>query len=168
MDSNTVVRLNGILAEQQSVSATTFSRNRWYGVPGRRWLVGSAGYTFSEWRQATGQGATDQYTATRPTVDEVFVRRDAHEANRAIVVVYNWSGSTSAQVDLSEVLAAGQPYTVHHVYRLFGDPVAQGTYQGGAVSVPLVPLFAPVPLAGWPTVVSQTAPDFWVFVVRGQ
>ena len=48
-------------------------------------------------------------------------------------------------VDLSEVLEVGEGYAVHSVYDLWGSPILEGNYDGGAVAFPLGSVPPPQP-----------------------
>ena len=101
--------------------------------------------------------------------DEVFVLPNKYEPGRAHIVVYNWSHQPSVTVALRRAgLAAGQCFEVRDVQDLFGAPVASGRYRGrGAVTIDLRARPAAAPL-GWSGTVSNTAPEFGVFLVLPQ
>src|SRR6185503_10835654 len=93
---------------------------------------------------------------------KVFVRANKYEAGRANVTVYNWTGASTVDVDLSGVLAAGASYEVRNAQDFYGAPVASGTYQGGTVRLPMnLSVATPVGKAA----PAPTGPEFNVFVV---
>ena len=57
----------------------------------------------------------------------------------SIVSVFNHPNATatSAPVDLSPALQVGDVYELRDPYDLWGAPVLCGTYQGGAVTLPI-------------------------------
>ena len=168
VQNNTFVRgSNGNMVEEQgSWSGMTFSGNTWYGTPGAiEWLSGSTGWTYDQWRSATGKAATDTYRSGKPTGQVVFVRPNQYEPGRANVVVYNWNHAGSASVDLSNVLNPGDGYVIRNAQQFFGPAVATGTYGGGSVVLPLSSVQPTAPLAGWPAGAPSTGTDFQVFVV---
>jgi hypothetical protein len=61
-----------------------------------------------------------------------------YEPGRAILVIYNWSGNASVNVDLSSVIVTGSPYTIKDALNYFGTAVASGSsYGGGNLSIPM-------------------------------
>ncbi|MEZ4272041.1 MAG: hypothetical protein R3C68_11630 [Myxococcota bacterium] len=97
-----------------------------------------------------------------PGGQKVLVRGNEYEPGRANVVVYNWNKAASVSVDLSDVLAPGASYRIQHVYDFFGEPVAQGIYTGGSVSIPMLPKIAPRPLgAGFGECATGDDGDTW-------
>lgn len=169
--STATVRNNRFVGTQRMVGlyATSRSGISWSGNKYARDAGASAWYfsssrSFSAWRSATGLGSSDQIIPT-PTGQEVFVWPDTWERGRAIVTVYNWSGGGTATATVP-TLPAGQRYTVHHVYNLWGPPVAEGTYSG-SISIPLGTVSAPRFLgSGSARSVPSTGRAFGVFVVR--
>jgi hypothetical protein len=130
------------------------------------WAYKGTDYSFASWKVTTGLGVTDLVTSGTPSAPKVFVRPSAHEAGRAMIVVYNWGSASSVSADLSGVLATGARYEVRNVQNWFGTPVASGTYAGGAISIPMVGVAPPAVVGGAPHMPPQTGPDFDVFVVR--
>lgn len=101
-----------------------------------------------------------------PTSNQIFVRPNAYDEARAHVVAYNWEDKSSVDVDLSGVLSAGETYEVHHVFDLYGTPVATGQYDGNGVSIPMNSMVAPRPRAGQElNAPVSVGPEFGVFVV---
>jgi hypothetical protein len=97
----------------------------------------------------------------------VLVRPNPYEKGRGHVVVYNWGQAGSVSADLSSVLAVGKAYSIYSVQRLFGAPVATGTYGGGRVSIPMANIPAPRPLVAGKMNLTPpaTGPRFDVFLV---
>jgi hypothetical protein len=157
----------GSMVDQQgTTTGYQWSNNRFYGNSNvSEWSWASRAYTFTDWRSATGMGASDQYLGSRPTGARVFVRPNRYERGRANVIVYNWSGSSSVSVDLSPVLSAGDRYEVRNAQAFYGTPVATGTYGGGAITIPINSVAAPTPIGGWSVTAPSTGTDFQVFVV---
>jgi PKD repeat protein len=106
---------------------------------------------------------SNTYLATRPTVNQVFVRPNPYETGRGHVVVYNWQLLSSVSVNLSSVVTVGSSYEIRNAQNFYAAPVASGTYAGGSVSLPMGPLSvaAPAGVAAPPA----TGPEFNVFVV---
>jgi hypothetical protein len=91
-----------------------------------------------------------------------FVVPNAYDSNRATLIVYNWGGADTVNVDLGSFLAGGDAYELHNVQDYFTD-VARTTSTGDSVVVSMRGHSVGVPV-GWhapPT----TFPTFGVFVL---
>lgn len=165
--SNTLVETGRVLAFADSnTSAYDWSGNTHYrSATASAWGFEGTDYSFNNWRQATGLGATDLVPGTTPTTPAVFVRPNKYEPGRANIIVYNWGRQASVSADLSNVLAVGQRFEIRNVQDLWGAPIVSGTYGGGLVTVPMGGVTPPQPVGGSPTAPLQTGPDFDVFVV---
>ena len=121
------------------------------------------------WPAASGydSNSTSLVTADgKPTTNVISVRPNTYEAGRANVVVFNWQHLASVAVDLSGVLKIGDQYVIQNAQDLYGVPTARGTYNGGAVTVPMVAVPPPPPIVGWlSTAPAPTGPAFNAFVV---
>jgi len=127
----------------------------------------SAGNLF--YNTAGDQTAIGTY-APRPTSGvSVIIRKNDYEPTRANVIVYNWAGSPSVQVDLSTFIAVGSNYVVKDAENYFGTVVASGTYTGGKVSIPMTSKAFSVPVTAPGDdntgIVYNTQPTFGVFIV---
>jgi hypothetical protein len=123
------------------------------------------GFDFAGWRSRTGFDAGGSYQPSLPSSNKVAVLPNRYERGRANVVVYNWTGSGSANIDLSNVLTPGDRYEVRNVQRYFDPPVASGTYGGGTISVPLQAVTPVAPLGGGTYAAPNTGTQFQAFVV---
>ena len=125
------------------------------------------GLDWAAW-QGLGRDPNGSYVDTLPGGQWVSVRPNVYEAGRAHAAVYDWDRAGSAPLDLSAVLAMGDPYRVHNAYDVFGPPVAQGVYDGSPVVVPVGGVAVPIPIGGnggrgsFP----DAAPDFSAYLVR--
>lgn len=150
----------------KQVSDHTFDRNAYYDTSGIGKAFQPVGsyLTFAEW-QNLGADANSTYTPRAPTVQQVFVRPNIYEQGRAHIVVYNWTGSNHALVDLSGAgLVAGDNYEIRDAQDFFGAPVLSGKYSGASVQVPLAAR-AVVRLIGITQAIAHTGPEFYVFVL---
>lgn len=123
---------------------------------------------FSAWQRLTGYDASGSYITglfAPSAARDVIVRPNRYEPGRAMVTVWNWQNAATAAVNLSTVLRPGDRYQVHHVYDVFGAPIATGTYSGGSVQLPLPELRPPAPI-GLPAYAGPVSRTFNVFVVR--
>lgn len=123
---------------------------------------------FASWKSVTGyDGASTFTTGTLPAsaARDVVVRPNRYEPGRAMVTVWNPRDAGAVSVNLTGVLNPGDRYQVHHVYDMFGAPIATGTFGGGSVSIPLPTLSAPAPV-GLPASGAPASRAFSVLVVR--
>jgi parallel beta-helix repeat protein len=106
------------------------------------------------------------YHSSKPTGTEVFVRPNRYELGRAHVVIYNWSGFPSVEVDLAAAgLTIGQRFEIRDAQSLFGAPVAAGVFNGSRVAVPMTGLTIAPAVGDVPAAPRHTAPEFGAFVV---
>ena len=114
----------------------------------------------------SGTSSSGISTVGNPSGARVFVRPNEYEDGRANITVYNWDQRATVDVDLSSVLTAGAAYEIHHVYDLFGAPVASGTYTGAPIKIPMKAVTAPRPIGGEALNAPITlGPEFGVFLV---
>ena len=119
----------------------SWNNNKYHGAAGRD-VFGIAGHgrmLFGSWKSSTGFDAASTETSA-PMPDTVLVRPNAYDKGRANVLIYSFSGATTAKIDLSRSgLENGQQYTIRNAQNYFGTPVATGTYNSASplVSVSL-------------------------------
>jgi len=150
-----------------AVSAYDWSGNFYYRDPSATaWEQDGLGYSFDDWRAATGLGGSDSASSALPAQTRVFVRPNQYEAGRAFIVVYNFGNDNSVMVDLAGLVTTGHHYVIRNVQALFSAPVASGTYGGGAVSIPMTGVAPPPPIGrSSPRSAQRTGPGFDVFLV---
>jgi hypothetical protein len=150
-----------------TVNVYDWAGNTFYRDPNAgAWEQNGTGYSFSGWKAATGLGATDQAFAAAPTATQVFVRPNAYEPGRAFIVVYNFAAQNPVAVDISGIVALGRRYEIRNVQKVFGPPVASGTYVGGAVAIPMDGVQPPAVIGRTaPRAAPKTGPDFDVFLL---
>ena len=137
-------------------SNLTFAGNRFVGP-----------VNILKWSSLTQTGNTLLSSSSPPTSGtKVVVRRNAYEAGRANVIVYDWSGQASVSADLSGVLQVGTAYEVRNVQSFFGTPVAKGVYGGGAIQIPVTAVTPPRTIGRTANIAPSTGKAFNVFVVR--
>jgi hypothetical protein len=127
--------------------------------------VGTDYTTIAAWRTGTGWDINSPLTSDPFTGMDIVIRPNRFEAGRANVIVWNWDNASSADINPSGILNAGDKYTVHHVYDLFGAPVAAGTYSGGRITVPLRNYSSPIPI-GMTAAPPSPGSRFGVFIIR--
>ena len=101
---------------------------------------------------------------TRPTGVVKFVRPNKYEQGRGHVVIFNWSGLSAVDVDLSSILMVGEAFEVRDAQNFFGPPIVTGTYAGGTVSIPMTSTLM-VPPVGITPLYFHTSSEFGAFVV---
>jgi hypothetical protein len=125
----------------------------------------SRGLSFSEWQQATGFDAGSRFTHGHPAEQRVVVRPNAYEPGRAHVAVLNPQLLPEVEVDLSGVLTSGQTFRVVSVKDFYGPSLVTGTYDGGAVRVPMSPVQGVMPVGMPDAELPVTEPGFAAYVV---
>jgi hypothetical protein len=129
------------------------------------WIANGVPLPFAVWQLTTGLGLSDVVGGGLPGAAHVVMRPNAGGPGRAFIAVYNWGRASAALVDVSSILAPGDPYGVYNVQRL-SDPLSTGTYTGGAIALPLGGVDPPIPFGLSSTRAPRTGPDFDVFLVR--
>jgi hypothetical protein len=145
----------------------TWSGNVYYRDPAATaWQHDTASYDFNGWKTATGLGAADNAVAGTPGANWVFVRPNTYEPGRGFVVIYNFVAQNPVGVDLSGIVPTGHHYEVRNVQDVYGAAIASGTYNGGAVAIPMNGVAPPKPIGRTaPSSAPRTGPNFDVFLV---
>ncbi|HXY29790.1 MAG TPA: Ig-like domain-containing protein [Gemmatimonadaceae bacterium] len=107
-------------------------------------------YEWSAWRSTTGLDASSSYTQGTPTGTKVLVRPNQYEKGRANIYVVNFNHAGSVTADLSAVLTPGQKFELHNAFNYFAAPVVSGTYNGGAITIPISPQVPVAAIGGSP------------------
>ncbi len=116
----------------------------------------------------TASHPANTYLSSAPAETRVFVRANRYEPGRAMIVVFNWGGLASVDVDATTLLAPGTPFEVRRVQDYFAAPLVTGMFDGAAIRIPITG-GAPAQPAGTPDAIDpREAPGtaFDVFVVR--
>lgn len=102
--------------------------------------VNARDLSFSAWKTAsTTAGKSFDVNSQQlalPTTPKVAVLPNEYEPGRAHVAVYNWGNLSNVSLNLSNVLNSGDTYKIYKAKETSSSPIAQGTYNGGNVSVP--------------------------------
>jgi len=77
------------------------------------------------------------FASSAPTTNVALVRPNSYDPDQTYITIYNWEDVDEMNVDLSAVLDDGDSYEVLDAQNIFGDSIANGTYDGSAVSLPL-------------------------------
>ena len=125
---------------------------------------GRTGIATTTWRRAD----VEQTAPTSDTtLDAVYVRPNAYEPGRAYIVAYNPSLRSDLKVDVSGVLHPGDVYELRSVQKLFGEPLARGTYSGDSLALPMADVIGPpLPIGRETAAPPVTRPAFDVFVLE--
>jgi hypothetical protein len=164
---NTVVSPNVIAQWNPGATSTSlqWDRNTYYGGSSTPFKYKGSSMSYPSWESATHFDANSGHTSALPSANKVIVRPNKYEKGRANVVVYNWNRDSTVNVDLSGVLQSGASYEIRDAQNYFGNPVASGVYNGGAVSLPMN-LTEVSPIVGNRHVANvHTDSEFGVFVV---
>lgn len=114
-----------------------WDQNSYFGATARNvfGVSGSALYQFTGWRNATGYDAASSTTSSA-IPDTVIVRPNSYQPGRANVIIYSFSGSGSATIDLSSTgLTNGQRYTIRNAQNYTGPAVATGTFSAASPTI---------------------------------
>lgn len=165
-----IVVTNNTLYFSQSVSQANMrlgykdTKNGTLTVRDNFIVGGQPALEIRSWSSVSNSGNQLFNGTTKPSGLRVVVRPNKYEKGRANVIVSNPGRQGSVSADLSGVLRSGDRYEVRSVQRIFGAPVASGTYSGGSISIPMGSIQAPKPL-GLSATPPTTGPEFDVFVV---
>jgi hypothetical protein len=175
---NTLVA-TGVLADNYrgSVPQTgTWDNNKYYGgmynaAAPFHFSDQTSGFnqnvTFADWQKKTGSDKNTSYQLPEPGVNKIFVRPNKYELGRANIAIYNWEHKNSADVNVSGVLPIGTAYEVRDVQAYSAGPIVSGTYNGGAITIPLTarPIDQPLGAVTHMENMVHTLPNFGVFVL---
>lgn len=161
-------------AESGIVQAPTIQANMTYGGSLGLQLYGAGAEDVTLTNNYMPNGKSGTYTSTTESGNywdaaignQVFVRANDYDANRANVTIYNQAQADTVQVDVSSVLNAGDSYRLRNVQDFFVD-WQTGTVAGdGTITVDMQAsnrsVQAPV---AW-TAPDTTFPNFGCFVLE--
>lgn len=94
------------------------------------------------------QHPDNTYLTTPPTSNQVFIRPNQYDPDRAHIAVYNWEDLDQVDLNPGAVLQPGDQYEIRSAQDYFGDPVSAGTYTGEPITLPMTGL-DPVQPIGW-------------------
>lgn len=126
-------------------SKSQFEKNCYYSTNGTAISLNGNGQHPAGWREKTGWDKNSEFLIGPPKELWVKVRPNKYEPERANLVIYNWPHTKTVAIDLGKEwnLKAGDKYAVLDPENFWGEPVAQGTYEGHAVEVPVTGAYAP-------------------------
>lgn len=165
---NTFYSVEGFFSLYKPALPYTWDSNAYYSAPGYGSIplfnLNGSALTQVNWDLVTGFDSSSSATYASPA-DKVILRPNIYVPSRANIAVYNWSLSTTFNVNLSSILTTGQGYAIFDATNIYGTPVLSGTYPGGVITVPIVNS-AHVPPVGT-TTASPATPQFHALVVIG-
>src|SRR5204863_1398521 len=91
-------------------------------------------------------------------------RPNTYEQGRANIAVLNPAGQAEIDLDLSAVLKSGQRFRIVSAKDFFGPAVAQGTYDGKPIRLPMKAVTPPSPVGLPSAKLPVTEPKFGAFV----
>jgi hypothetical protein len=115
----------------------------------------------------TGTLTGNTWMTGKPTGNLITVRPNKYEAERANIIIYNWSKSSSVTISANNLsgvaLSVGDQYELHNAQNFYGD-VIKGTYNGSGIVIPMTgrTVAQPVNLSWKP---ASTFPEFGSFVL---
>lgn len=121
--------------------------------------------TFNGWRAEAGLVDPGGYGASAPTEMKVVVRPNRYEHGRANIIIYNWAQQNTATVDVSGILNVGDRYVVRNAEDFYGPPVADSSYTGGPLQLPIASVTPPSPVGVTTPPAPATGPTFNVYVL---
>ena len=89
-----------------------------------------------------------------------------YERGRGHIVVYNFLRQNTVNLDVSNILTVGSTFAVYDVQNLFGQPVLEGTYNGGNISLPMNLTQVMAPPGITPNKLEHTTNEFNVFLIK--
>lgn len=109
---------------------------------------------------------TPDFATTAAYPQQVLSLFDPYDLNRAVIYIYNPTGSGTVNVNMGSFLSFGQPYKVFNVQKdVFDDPVLSTTYNGSSVPFPMTGVPGPLPLGRTTSPPPDTGPYFHAFIV---
>lgn len=123
------------------------------------YIGGSVG-EYGTWADLTVSGNVDP-----DNTNAVYVLPNAHDALRALVVIYNAALAGSVDVDLTALNLTNGDYRLRNAANYMNEWHAF-TYSGAAVSVPMTGWTVATPIGASAPLADSTAPGFMCFVLE--
>jgi hypothetical protein len=138
--------LNVITPDRHDPSGYLFRGNTYYKLAAAplQWNDRTF-HDLPSWQQATGLDATSRMVESRPDEPWVFLRPNQYESDRAFLTVYNWPRTDRVSVDLGKLWSLGRdtPFCIVSVEDIWGQPAAEGRFEGQPVELPVTGVYAP-------------------------
>jgi hypothetical protein len=119
----------------ETLSNYVFKENNYYYTGTRSDYMG--GNSWTGWRTDFSHlDVNSTMTFAAPSINRVQVSKHA-DGDWGKIAIMNFEGLAAVPVDLSTIVAQGSNFYIYDVEHLEGDPVVQGTYRDGNVSIPM-------------------------------
>lgn len=96
--------------------------------------------------------------------NNIFIRKNKYDSNRATIVVYNWELAKNVAVKVNGILFAGDEYELHNAENYFGD-IIHGKYNGGNLIIPMTGHSVAKPLGYDRELAPGNFPEFGTFIL---
>ena len=133
-------------------------------------IEGEGWYKLAAWRTRSGYDLNSSYKNILPAANNIILRPNKYDNNRANLTIYNWQNQSTITIDTSALNAkgwvSGDNVEVHNVQDYYKD-VVTGVYNGNSIIVNMAKSAHTVALPlGWNTALGpNTFPAFGAFVL---
>jgi hypothetical protein len=166
---NTLFSPQTVFSRNDSSGDWSVDRNGYYARREVRLVDRGEVLDHAAWKSRNAGYDGNSIAETGSPPDSVTVLPNADEPKRAHVAIYNWTKAPQVKVDVSKVLAPGDPYALYSAQNLLAGPILTGTLSGSSISVPMTNLTAaPVLYDSTLKQPKPTTPEFGVFVLVGR
>lgn len=175
---NPVLAMRRPTAYARSTYAPTWNLNAYYApasgdgtLPFLENVVGGSGvaqYNFANWKTTTSYDLGSSYTVGLPASPSVQIRAFQDESSWKRLIVHNYGGASTVDLDLSSVLSVGQAYTLRPYYDLTGSrglTSYTGTYSGPVTVSALAADHVPPTPSGLGSAPTTGAPHFLMYLL---
>jgi hypothetical protein len=153
-------------------SPYTWNNNTYYaGNSNTLFGIANQGvYNFTDWKTQMSGFDTTSTAPLAALPDTVIIQPNAYETGRANLTIYNTTGATSVNVNLSTTgLVNGQGYVIKNAFNYSGSNVATGTYNSSSPTISVAVNSSAATSVAKPIGTSYniptTAPYFFSFIV---
>ncbi|CAN5476402.1 hypothetical protein BH23BAC1_BH23BAC1_35070 [soil metagenome] len=94
------------------------------------------GFTYDYWKKLFGFDGSSKFVTNRPSND-IVLKPHAYVKGSGTIVIVNYAGNSSVDVDLSRILSNGAEYEIRDVENYNASPIITGKYSGGTVRIPM-------------------------------
>jgi hypothetical protein len=139
-----------------------------YFMVGSEWNKPFWNQFWTDWRDTNSFDRNSTYFESYPSTNFIRIRPNDFEAGRGHVIVLNYLGLDSVEVDVSSILIHGAEYHVYDIQNMRGNAVASGTYSGGPISIPMNLTTMNTPTGNVPTIPEHTGSDFGIYLITSR
>ena len=120
---------------------------------------------FKSWIKTYSIDQTSHYHFYQPKSNEIFVNPNMYEAGRGHITIFNWEGLEHIQIDLSGILKEGMEYKIFDVENLLSEPIIEGVFSGGKITIPLNLTDISSPNGDVPNIPNHTGIEFGAYLL---